>query len=151
VDGSEVRISGVPAGTVTALDITEDKRAVATVELSGPLSELGADSECSSEPQSLIAEYFIDCDPKGPALPDGGTIPAGQVRQTVQNDLVLNTLRMPFRQRLGLLINEFGTALAGNAGNLNEAIRLGAPALRDLHEALRLVAAENRTIRQLNV
>src|SRR5690606_28969652 len=51
VDGSEVRISGVPAGTVTALDITEDKRAVATVELSGPLSELGADSECSSEPQ----------------------------------------------------------------------------------------------------
>jgi len=151
VDGSEVRVAGVPAGTVTDLDITPEKRAVVTVELSGDHAVLGEDTECSSEPQSLIAEYFIDCDPQGEPLPDGGTLPASQVKQTVQNDLVLNTMRMPYRERLGLLIREFGTALGGNGENLNEAIRLGAPALRNLHEALELVAAENRTIRQLNV
>jgi phospholipid/cholesterol/gamma-HCH transport system substrate-binding protein len=151
VDGSEVRVAGVPAGTVTELDITPEKRAIVTVELSGDHAVLGEDTECSSEPQSLIAEYFIDCDPQGEPLPEGGTLPASQVHQTVQNDLVLDTMRMSYRQRLGLLISEFGTALGGNAENLNEAIKLGAPALRNLHEALRLVAAENRTIRQLNV
>ena len=56
-------------------------------------------------------------------------IPVEQTRQTVQNDLVQSGLRQPFRERLTLIINEFGTALAGNPENLNAAIRRGAPAL----------------------
>ena len=41
VEGSDVRIAGVNAGTVTGLDINAAKRAVVTVELSGELGELG--------------------------------------------------------------------------------------------------------------
>ena len=150
VPDAEVKVAGVNAGTITDLDINEDKRALVTIELSGPLAVLGDETECTSEPQSLIAEYFLDCQPAGDALPDGATVPK-LVTQTVQNDLVLNTMRLPYRQRLSLLINEFGTALAGNPENLNEAIRMGAPALQDLHEALRLLAQQSRTIAQLNV
>jgi virulence factor Mce-like protein len=150
VDGSNVRIAGVDAGTVTGLDITPEKRADLTVETSGPLGVLGKDTRCASQPQSLIAEYFLTCNPKGEPLPDGGTIPASQVSQTVQPDLVQNTLRESYRDRLTLLINEFGTALAGNPKDLNEAIQLGAPALRKLEAALRILASENKTIRDLN-
>lgn len=150
VEGSNVRIAGVNAGTVTGLDITPQKRADVTVETSGALGVLGKDTHCASQPQSLIAEYFLTCTPKGEALPDGGTIPANHVSQTVQPDLVQNTLRESYRDRLTLLINEFGTALAGNPKDLNEAIRLGAPALRKLEAALRILASENRTIRDLN-
>jgi virulence factor Mce-like protein len=150
VKGSDVRIAGVDAGSVTDLGITPDKRAILTIETSGPLSTLGKDTRCSSEPQSLIAEYFLTCTPKGPALPDGGTIPASHIKQTVQPDLVQDTLRLPFRERLTLLINEFGTALAGNPQQLNQAIRLGAPALTQLKGALDILAAQNRTIRDLN-
>jgi ABC-type transporter Mla subunit MlaD len=151
VEGSDVRIAGVNAGTVTGLGITPDKRAVLTIETSGPVGELGRGTRCSSEPQSLIAEYFLTCTPKGPPLPDGGAIPASHVKQTVQSDLVQNTLREPFKDRLQLLINEFGTALAGNPQALNEAIRLGAPALTKLEGALHILASERRTIRDLNV
>jgi len=150
VQGSNLRIAGVNAGTVTDLDITEDKRADLTVETSGALGTLGKDTRCSSQPQSLIAEYFLTCSPEGPPLPEGGTIPANQVTQTVQPDLVQNTLRESYKDRLSILINEFGTALAGNPKELNEAIRLGAPALRKLEAALRILASENRTIRDLN-
>jgi virulence factor Mce-like protein len=150
VNGSNVRIAGVNAGTVTDLGITPDKRADLTVETSGPLGTLGKDTRCSSEPQSLIAEYFLTCKPNGPPLPEGGTIPASHVTETVQPDLVQNTLRESYRDRLTLLINEFGTALAGNPKDLNEAIRLGSPALRKLEAALRILASENRTIRDLN-
>jgi phospholipid/cholesterol/gamma-HCH transport system substrate-binding protein len=157
VSGSEVRIAGVTQGAVTDLDINDQKRAVVTVEVSGPLSQLGADSECSSEPQSLIAEYFIDCTPKGDPIPtdqEGSTtdpnIPVEQTTQTVQADLVQNTLREPFKDRLQLLINEFGTALAGNPQNLNDAIRRGAPALHQLQDALDILASQNRIIRDLN-
>ena len=150
VPDAEVKVAGTVAGKITDLDINAEKRALVTVELSGPLAVLGDETECKSEPQSLIAEYFLDCQPAGTALEDGATVP-NLVTQTVQNDLVLNTLRLPYRQRLTLLINEFGTALAGNPENLNQAIEAGAPALQDLHEALRLLAQQNRTIAQLNV
>jgi phospholipid/cholesterol/gamma-HCH transport system substrate-binding protein len=150
VPGSNVRVAGVDTGTVQSLDITPEKRADLTIETSGALGVLGKDTRCASQPQSLIAEYFLTCNPKGPPLPDGGTIPANHVTQTVQPDLVQNTLRESYRDRLTLLINEFGTALAGNPKELNEAIRLGAPALRKLQAALRILASENKTIRDLN-
>ena len=150
VKGSPIKIAGVEAGTVTDLDINADKRALVTVETTGAIGELGEDTTCSSEPQSLIAEYFIDCQPSGDTLPEGGTIPVEQVTQTVQPDLVANTLREPFKRRLQLLINEFGTALAGNPENLNDAIRRGAPALRDLEEVLDILGDHNRIIRDLN-
>ena len=160
-NGSEVKVAGVSAGTVTDLDVNASKRAVVKVELSGPVSVLGEDTICRSQPQSLIAEYFIDCTPKGPPIevPDlsddervqNPDIPVGQTRQTVQNDLVLNTLRLPFRERLTLLINEFGTALAGNGENLNKAIRRGAPALEQTRQVTRILADQNTTIRDLNV
>jgi phospholipid/cholesterol/gamma-HCH transport system substrate-binding protein len=163
VQGSDVRIAGVNAGTVTDLDINDAKRAVVTVELAGDLGTLGQNTKCSSEPQSLIAEYFISCEPAGPPMADAndqaindctaanGCIPAAHVAQTVQNDLVQNTLREPFKQNLQLLINEFGTALAGNPEALNQAIRLGAPALTQLRKVTQILASQNTIIRDLNV
>ena len=69
VEGSEVRIAGVNAGHGhRASTSTTTKRAVVTVELTGELGTLGEDTTCSSEPQSLIAEYFIDCEPAGPPI-----------------------------------------------------------------------------------
>lgn len=158
VTGSDVRIAGVNAGSVTDLDINAAKRALVTVELSGELGTLGEDTSCSSEPQSLIAEYFINCEPSGPPLeedddtddPDAD-IPASRIEQTVQTDLVQNTLREPFKRRLQLLVNEFGTALAGNPESLNEAIRLGAPALTQLQKVTAILADQNAIIRDLNV
>jgi ABC-type transporter Mla subunit MlaD len=150
VNGSDVRVGGVNSGSVQSLDVNAQKRAVATVELSGPLSVLGKDTQCAAEPQSLIAEYFIDCTPKGPPLPDGGEIPASHVRMTVQNDLVANSLRTSYRDRLTMLINEFGTGLAGNAHSLNQAVRLGSPALFNLRKVLDILARQAATIRNLN-
>jgi virulence factor Mce-like protein len=160
-NGSEVKVAGVTQGTVERLLINPEKRAVVKVELSGPLSALGEDTVCSSEPQSLIAEYFIDCEPKGPPLEEGEgsdeerasapDIPVEQTRQTVQNDLVQNTFRQSYRDRLRLLINEFGTALAGNPENLNAAIRRGAPALTQLRKVTRILGDQSRIIRGLNV
>jgi ABC-type transporter Mla subunit MlaD len=160
VKGSEVKVAGVSAGQITDLFINSQKRAVVKVELSGPVAVLGEDTVCSSEPQSLIAEYFIDCTPKGPPIDtadesdedhaEDPDIPVEQTRQTVQNDLVLSTMRMPFRARLTLLINSFGTALAGNSENLNSAIRRGAPALEQTQQVFHLLAQQNTIIRDLN-
>lgn len=159
VSGSEVRVAGVLAGTVEDLDINSSKRAEVTIEVAGPLSSFRESATCTSQPQSLIAEYYLDCQPgnRGEELPDDGLVPVrseeygNQTFITVQNDLVFNTLREPFKQRLALIFNEFGTALSGNSENLNQAIRRGAPALTQLRRALAILARQNKVITQLNV
>jgi virulence factor Mce-like protein len=147
--GSQVRVAGVNVGTVSDVEINAAKRAEVAVDVAGELATFGTETECSSEPQSLIAEYFVDCDPAGPPLAEGGLIPVSQTRQTVQADLVQATFREPFKRRLQLLVSEFGTGLAGNAENLNEAIRRGAPALGELDEVIGVLADRNRTIEQM--
>ena len=150
VEGSELRIAGVKAGTVTGLDITPEKTALITFEVEPEFPELTDEATCSSEPQSLIAEYFLDCQPGSGDGPLEGPIPADRNQTTVQNDLVQNTLREPFKRRFQLILNEFGTALVGNSENLNAAIRAGAPALRELSKVLKILGRQNRIIAQLN-
>ncbi|MDX6632598.1 MAG: hypothetical protein QOG26_603 [Solirubrobacterales bacterium] len=150
VTGSDVKVAGVIAGSIKGLDVNSSKRAVVTIGVSGPFGDFRADATCSSEPQSLIAEYFIDCEPGHSATKSSGFIPVKNTTTTVANDLVNNTLREPFKERFQLLLNEFGTALAGNPQNLNDAIRRGAPALRSLRQALEVVGKQNKVIRDLN-
>jgi phospholipid/cholesterol/gamma-HCH transport system substrate-binding protein len=151
VEGSELRVAGVKAGTVTNLDVTPQKTALVSFEVGPDFPEFNADASCSSEPQSLIAEYFLDCQPGSSDQPLDGPIPAARNQTTVQNDLVQNTLREPFKRRFQLIINEFGTALVGNPENLNAAIRSGAPALRELRKVLQILGRQNRIIAELNV
>ena len=150
VKGSELRIAGAKAGTITDLGITPQKTALVSFEVDSGFPEFKADASCSSEPQSLIAEYFLDCQPGTSTQPLNGPIPAARNKTTVQPDLAQNTLREPFKDRLTLLINEFGTALDGNAENLNAAIRAGAPALQQLKQVLNILGQQNTTIAELN-
>src|SRR3954464_7612942 len=150
VKGSELRVAGAKAGTITGLDITPQKTALITFEVDSGFPDFKADASCSSEPQSLIAEYFLDCQPGSAPDPLNGPIPAARNKTTVQPDLAQNTLREPFKDRLQLLINEFGTALDSNAENLNAAIRSGAPALQQLKQVLNILGNQNHTIAELN-
>jgi ABC-type transporter Mla subunit MlaD len=150
VKGSELRVAGAKAGTITDLDVTPQKTALVSFEVDSGFPEFKADASCSSEPQSLIAEYFLDCQPGTSTQPLNGPIPAASNKTTVQPDLAQNTLREPFKNRLQLLINEFGTALDGNAENLNAAIRAGAPALTQLKQVLNILGQQNTTIAELN-
>jgi ABC-type transporter Mla subunit MlaD len=150
VKGSELRVAGVKAGTITELDITPQKTALVSFEVEEKFPEFKADASCSSEPQSLIAEYFLDCQPGASPDPLAGPIPAARNQTTVQPDLAQNTLRQPFKLRLQLLINEFGTALDANAENLNAAIRAGAPSLQQLKQVLNILGRQNTTIAELN-
>jgi phospholipid/cholesterol/gamma-HCH transport system substrate-binding protein len=150
VNGSELRVAGVKAGTITDLDITPQKTAIVSFDVDSGFPEFKSDASCSAEPQSLIAEYFLDCQPGSSDQPLEGPIPAAQNKTTVQPDLAQNTLRQPFKERLALLINEFGTALDANSANLNAAIRSGAPALQQLKQVLDILGQQNRTIAELN-
>src|SRR5215208_915687 len=162
VPGEDVKVAGVKVGKVKTLDVTEDKKAAMTFEVTnGGFQPFHSDGHCSIRPQSLIGERYVECTPGTDAAPALQEIPDGQegagerllsVEKTsspVDVDLVNNIMRLPYRQRFAIIINEFGTALAGRGDDLNEAIHRANPALRETDKVLAILARQNRVLANL--
>ena len=119
-EGGDFRVGGVKAGRTTKFTATEDTppKAEVTAEISEPgFGDFRSDATCTIKPQSLIGEYYVDCQP-GKAdekLKDGARVPVEQTTSTIPTDLVNNVLRRPYRERLRMIITELGTGLAGVA------------------------------------
>jgi ABC-type transporter Mla subunit MlaD len=71
--------------------------------------------------------------------------------QTVDIDLIGNTMREPERERLSLILNELGTGVAGRGRDLNEVIRRANPALQETDKVLAILARQNTQLEQLAV
>ena len=153
IKGGDFKVAGVRAGKIEDLRVDrKTKRALVdfTITEKG-FGSLRTDAECLVAPQSLVGEYFVDCDPgKADAkLKPGSTIPVEKTSSTVPPDLVNNIMRLPQRERLRLIIGELGAAVAGNGEELNAAIRRAVPALRETNRVLAILARQNQTLADL--
>ncbi|HWE60034.1 MAG TPA: MlaD family protein [Solirubrobacteraceae bacterium] len=154
VNGADFKVAGVIAGSIQSINL--DKKtlhAVVTVQSTAKgFGQFHSDAFCQSRPQSLIGEYFIDCEPGryGKVLPAGSTIPVTHTQSTIPADLVQNIMRLPYRQRFSLIINELGAAVASRSEDLQSALRRADPALAETDNLLALLANDAHTIRDLN-
>jgi phospholipid/cholesterol/gamma-HCH transport system substrate-binding protein len=152
VQGADLKVAGVRAGKIKNMkvDLKTKKAIVSFQVIPGEFNTLREDVFCESRPQSLIGEYFIDCNPGvGKALKKGSTIPVTKTASTIPPDLVGNILRLPYRQRLRIIISELGSAVAGRDSDLNETLRRAVPALRETDNLLAVLAEQNRVIADL--
>ncbi len=154
VTGADFKVSGAKAGTIEAIRL--DRRtlhAVITVSVSAKgFGSFHSDAFCQSRPESLIGEYFLDCDPGsgGRVLPPGSTIPVTHTQSTIPLDLVQNVFRLPYAQRLSIIINELGAAVASRSEDLQSALERADPAITETDNLLALLANDGHTIRDLN-
>ena len=152
--GGDFRVGGVNAGQTTSFDVVkkqgEAPKAVVTAEVSKPgFGDFRKDASCEIRPQSLIGEYYVDCQPgKSPEhLKDGGTVPVTQTSSTIPVDLVNDIMRRPYRERFRLLITELGTGLAGRPDDLQEVLKRAHPGLRETSRVLRILGNQNHVIK----
>jgi ABC-type transporter Mla subunit MlaD len=167
IPGEDVKIAGVKVGKVESLEVTADHKAAVVLRIDRPgFDDFRTDAECAIRPQSLIGEKFVECTPTQPR-PDGAQpaprlrridrgdgegqylLPVSQTSKPVDLDLVNNTLRLPYRERLAVIINELGTGLAGRGGDLRLAIRNADPALKETDKVLKILADQNRALARL--
>ena len=160
VEDGELKIGGVSAGAIKDFELTDDEppKVAVQVEISGdgfdrlragvgPSHENGA--TCGVRQQSLIGEYFIDCQPgtAGPALEENERVDVKQTFSTVPLDLINNIQRRPYRERFRLILSELGVGLAGRPDELNEVIRRAHPGLRETTETLEILARQRSFIK----
>jgi virulence factor Mce-like protein len=162
VSGEQFKVAGVPAGTISGVDLCytdpsahcqSPMHALVTVQVTqSGFGSFHHDASCESRPQSLIGEYFLNCDPghTGSTLAPGSTIPVTHTQSTIPADLLADIMRMPYRERLTLIINELGAGVAGNAQNLQAALQRAVPALTQTDNLLNLLANDSHTLQDLS-
>jgi virulence factor Mce-like protein len=154
VEGGDFQVGGVTAGKTTDLQVVkrqgEAPKAVVTVEVLEPgFGDFRKDATCDIKPQSLIGEYFVDCQPGNSAerLPEGGTVPVEQTTSTIPADLINNIMRRPYKERFRLIVTTLGTGLAGRPEDLGEALRRAHPGLRETSRVLNVLGDQNQVIK----
>jgi ABC-type transporter Mla subunit MlaD len=167
IPGEDLKIAGVKVGKIESLDVTKDQKAAVVVRVDqAGFGDWRTDATCTIRPQSLIGEKFVECTPTQPRpvgtqppplLPEAksgpykGThvLPSTQTSRPIDIDLINNIMRLPYRERLSIIINELGTGLAGRGEDLHQVIRNADPALKETDKVLTLLANENTTLRNL--
>ncbi len=154
VKGGDFQVGGVTAGRSGDIRVVkregEAPKAVVTVEVTERgFDDFRKDATCDIKPQSLIGEYFVDCQPGSSPerLPEGGTVPVEQTTSTIPADLVNNIMRRPYRERFRLIVTTLGTGLAGRPDDLAEALRRAHPGLRETSRVLRILGDQNEVIK----
>ena len=161
VNGAPFKVAGVPAGSIKSINLCYKEKgahcqnplhALVTVQVTSKgFGAFRSDASCQSRPQSLIGEYFVDCQPgqNGKALPSGSTLTASHTFSTIPADLLADIMRMPQRERFTLVINELGAAVAGRSEDLQTALQRAVPAIDETDNLLNLLGNDSTTLQQL--
>jgi virulence factor Mce-like protein len=155
VQDAQFKVAGVPAGKISAIALDQKNfHAVVTVQVTTKgFGAFRSDASCQSRPQSLIGEYFVDCQPGqyGKPLKSGATLPASHTFSTIPADLLADIMRLPQRERFTLIINELGAAVAARSEDIQTALKRAVPALDETDNLLNLLANDSQTLQQLTV
>ena len=156
IPGQDVKIAGARVGTVRNIELARDLKARVQMEIDPRFGPFRADAACVIRPQSLVGEKFIQCSPGTPRArrldARGGeapTVPLARNSSPVDLDLVFTTLKLPYRERLTVLVNELGAGLAGRPDDLAAAIRRANPALKETNEVLAVLDRDRAVLRRL--
>ena len=63
IPGQLVKVAGAPVGSIKDVKVTPGYRARIELEVDRRFAPFKADARCSIQPEGLIAEYFVQCDP----------------------------------------------------------------------------------------
>ncbi len=154
-NGGDLKVGGVKAGKTSGFSITNSfpPKAIVTAEVTQPgFQSFRKDASCQIRPQSLIGEYYVDCQPGTSPQPlPNNTVPVAQTSSTIPQDLIQDVMRQPERDRLRLIINELGTGLAGRPQDLNAVIHRADPGLKQTSAVLKILGQQNKVIQNFIV
>jgi virulence factor Mce-like protein len=123
---SDVRISGVSVGKVVSVSLDRHTGLTkAVVQIDSKYAPRPGDTHAILRQKSLLGETYIELSPgsqNAPKLPDGATLPRGQIAPTVQLDQILSTFDPTTRRAFSTWMQQDGIALTNRGQQFNAAI-----------------------------
>lgn len=143
--GNEVKVDGVVVGEVQDAFVDGDHADV-LLALEPAALPLYQDATATIRPISLLGERYVDLERGTPGTAEmrsGGTITQERTATNVDLDEILNTVDQPTGEALAFLVTTLGDGLRGNGGNVDDALKALAPALRDTERLTAVLEDQN--------
>jgi len=147
--GMQVKVAGVPVGSVIGVKLTPGLKARIELQVSRRFTPFHADARCQILPEGIISENYVECDPGSPSAPaliaaSGATptVPLAHDSTPVSLQQFIDIFNLPVADRLRILLNELGIATAGRGQDINAILRRANPALTQADRVLATIDAQ---------
>ena len=153
VPGNQVRVGGIPVGSVEEVVLTDDATAEVEISVSEPL-HAGTTAVIRAASLSGVANRYISLHPgpnSAPELADGATIAGASTTSPVDLDQLFDTFNARTRQGLRDFIEGSASIYAGNAKQARMAYRYLAPGLQATERLLAEINRDEQVLTQFLV
>jgi phospholipid/cholesterol/gamma-HCH transport system substrate-binding protein len=157
VKGDQVKVGGLPVGTVSGIDLGADGQAIVTAKITaGDLKPLhvGTTGIVRINSLSSVANRFVALNPgpnSSPTLRDGALIPTDKTTSQVELDSVLNTLDVATRSATQRLLRGTAGIYTGQAAAANKGLEALDPALSQLDAIAREISRDQPALERFLV
>ena len=151
---ADVRVAGVTVGKVRTVERDpRGNRALATIELDDPsLIPIPRDARATLRAKTLLGETFVELTPGtrgAPRLREGGRLPDGNVKPTVELDEIIGALDPTTRRAFRAWQQDTGRAIGKQGLALNDAIGTLPGFLEEGTDLLDALDTERAAVRRL--
>ena len=156
VTGNLVQVSGMPAGKVEDIRVTDDGHAELTLTIDESYAPLREGTLATVRQASLsgVANRYVDLrlgDGTARAIPDGGTIEEESTTTAVDLDEIFNTLDEPTRRDLQTVIQGSAAQHNGRGEQMNAGLLYLNPSLSSSSRLFRELNADSRLLERFVV
>jgi phospholipid/cholesterol/gamma-HCH transport system substrate-binding protein len=148
---ADVQSAGVPVGKVATVTRVADGRMHLVLSLDEVVTPVHEGATVQISEKSLAGQPVVQLvDGTGPAVPDGGVLPASAVKPSVRLRDVLASLDQPTRDALGGVVRSLGQGTDGRAADLSGVMTGLADVGRNGDTALDALADQSADLEQIS-
>ena len=123
---ADVRIAGVNVGKVVSTELDpKGNRTMATLQIQTQYEPIRENTHAILRTKTILGETYVQLIPgtgKAAPIPDGGTLPRGQVQSEVQLSDIYNAFDPTTRHAFQVWQQQLAKAISGNDQNLNDVL-----------------------------
>jgi virulence factor Mce-like protein len=152
---SQIKISGVEVGRVSNVELGEGAQkydAIVTLEIDPEYAPIPRDTRAILRAKSLLGEAYVELTPgdkRNGMLPDGGSLPAAQVAQSVQLDEIFRTFDAKTREAFKQGALDSAIATNGRGATLNQTLGVLPGTLDELDDVLTILNGQEEDVTKL--
>src|SRR3954452_19596304 len=150
---ADVRISGVPVGTVKSIEPdARTGRSLVVLQLDARYAPLPSDARAILRQKTLLGETYVELTPGtqgAPPLPEGGRLANGQVSETVELDEILRTFDPRTRAAVRTWLQQQAEAIADHGRDVNDGLGNLAPFAEDAGRVVDVLHRQDAALRRV--
>lgn len=149
---ADVRISGVTVGKVKKIELGDDGRSEATIQMNQKYAPVRSDSRAILRQKTLLGETYVEMTPgtKGaPNLPEDGHLPTKNVASTVELDEIFRSFDPETRKAFQSWQQQVAVGIAERGGGFSDALGQLEPFAVDTNRVLETLNSQSRAVKQL--